>query len=184
MSRLSWSQSLAALLLVASCGLAWAAPEPGGLKRCAELELRVAGLFHVGTAFLYLEQCASAADILETVPKQFSLELARDFKGEDLIESARSTLTRNLGVDSADQLPEALRCLAGAYVDAESGDRYDVVYRPGDGLGLFLNERLLQSCEDSEDAEKYFMIWFGEDPFHRRMRDRLLEQARETAAAS
>jgi hypothetical protein len=164
--------------------LALAAPAPDQLTRCAELELRVAGLFLVGTAYLYLDECANSQQILESVPKQFSLELARDFKGEDLIESARSILTRNLDVDSADQLPEVLRCLADAHVDADSGDRYDVVYRPEEGLGLYLNDRLLQSCNDSEGAEKYFLIWFGEDPFHRRMRDRLLEQARESAEAS
>lgn len=161
-----------------------AAPTPGNLTRCAELELRVAGLFHIGTAFLYLDECASAPRILDSVPKQFSLDLARDFKGEDLVESARSILTRNLGVDSHEELPEVLRCLADAYVDADSGDRYDVVYRPGEGLGLYLNDRLVQSCDDSEGAEKYFMIWFGEDPFHRRMRDRLLEQAEAAAATS
>ncbi len=183
MSRRRTTRALAGLLLGLWAGQVMAAPAPGGLTRCAELELRVAGLFHVGTAYLYLDECASAQRILETVPKQFSLALARDFQGEDLIESARETLTRNLDLDHPDQLPEALLCLADAYVDADSGDRYDVVYRPGEGLGLYLNERLLQSCEDGEDAEKYFMIWFGEDPFHRRMRDRLLEQARESAAA-
>lgn len=174
-----WMLATLAIALTSNPGVA--APAPGGLNRCAEVELRVAGLVHVGTAYLYLDQCASAADILKSVPKQFSLSLARDFKGEDLAESARSILTRNLGVDHADQLPEALRCLADAYVDADSGDRYDVVYRPEEGLGLYLNERLLQSCEDTEGAEKYFMIWFGEDPFHRRMRDRLLEQAKAAA---
>jgi hypothetical protein len=177
-------QTLGALILTLSSTLALGAPAPGQLTRCAQLELRVAGLFLVGTAYLYLDECASSKQILGSVPKQFSLDLARDFKGEDLIESARSILTRNLGVDSADQLPEVLRCLADAYVDADSGDRYDVVYQPEEGLGLYLNDRLLQSCSDSEGAEKYFMIWFGEDPFHRRMRDRLLEQARQTAEAS
>lgn len=159
------------------------APQPahGDLSRCAELELRVAGLFRVGTAFLYLEQCADADRVLEAVPKQFSLELARDFRGEDLIESARSTLTQNLDVDDPSDLPEVLRCLADAYIDADSGDRYDVIYRPGAGLGLYLNNRLVHSCEDAAGAEQYFLIWFGEEPFHRRMRDRLLEQARANA---
>ncbi len=164
------------------CTSVWAAPEPGQLTRCAELELRVAGFFSVGTAYLYLDECNHAENILGTVPKQFSLALDRDFEGDDLIESARSILTRNLGLDEPEQLPEALQCLAGAYVDADSGDRYDVVYKPEMGLGLYLNDRLLQSCDDGQDAEKYFMIWFGADPFHRRMRDRLLEQAGANAS--
>jgi hypothetical protein len=168
-------------LLLNGAAESFAAPEPGNLTQCAELELRVAGIFSVGTASLYLEDCANARQILESVPKQFSLDLARDFKGEDLVESARSVLTRNLGVEDAGKLPEALLCLANAYVDADSGDRYDVVYRPEEGLGLYLNQQLVKSCADGKDAEKYFMIWFGEDPFHRRMRDRLLEQANAKA---
>lgn len=165
-------------LLLAGLQSAQAAvPAPGGLRQCAELELRVAGLFRIGTAWLYLDQCQDAERILESVPKQFSLQLARSFRGADLIESARSTLKENLDLDHADDLPEVLRCLADAYLDADSGDRYDVVYRPDQGLALFLNDRLVQRCDDHEGAEKYFMIWFGEAPFHRRMRDRLLEEA-------
>src|SRR6056297_3415859 len=160
--RLMLNRGLAFAGLLVLSGWSLAAPSPGELTRCAELELRVAGLFHVGTAYLYLDECASSSRILGSVPKQFSLKLARDFEGEDLIESARSILTRNLGLEDPEQLPPALRCLADAYVDAESGDRYDVVYRPEEGLGLYLNDRLVQSCSDSEHAEKYFMIWFGE----------------------
>jgi len=170
------------LVLLTLSPLAAAAPKPGTMTRCAEVELRVAGLFAVGTAYLYLDKCANAEQILGDIPKQFSLDLERDFKGEDLVESARSILTRNMGVAEAENLPQSLLCLADAYIDADSGDRYDVVYRPDQGLGLYLNDELVKSCEDDEDAEKYFMIWFGEDPFHRRMRDRLLEQASAKAS--
>lgn len=169
---------MAGILVIALiCDSALAAPEPGELTRCAELELRVAGIFSVGTAYLYLDECSHAKHILDSVPKQFSLALDRDFKGDDLIESARTILTRNLGLDESGQLPESLQCLANAYVDAVSGDRYDVVYRPDLGLGLYLNQQLIKSCDHDQDAEQFFMIWFGDDPFHRRMRDRLLEQA-------
>ena len=159
--------------------------EDANLTRCAELELRVAGLFRVGTALLYLDQCEDAKRILEPVPKKFSLELARSFSGEDLIETARSTLKKNLALDDADQLPDPLRCMADAYVDAGDGDRYDVIFKPGEGLRMYLNGDLLQQCDADEGAEKYFMIWFGDQPFHRRMRDRLIEEAiRNGSAAS
>lgn len=173
---------LAACALL-SAGLAFGESAPAnsgfsaGLQRCAELELRVAGLFRIGTARLYLDQCDDAGRILDPIPKQFSLELARSFRGADLIESARSSLKDNLALETADDLPEVLRCLADAYVDADSGDRFDVIYRPQLGLSLYLNNELVRRCDDAEGAANYFMIWFGEQPFHRRMRDRLLEQA-------
>ena len=158
-------------------------PTDGEWTRCAELELRVAGLFRVGTALLYLNQCDDARRILEPVPKQFSLELARSFRGEDLIETARSTLKQNLAISDLNELPDPLRCLADAYVDADSGDRYDVIFQPDSGLSMYLNGKLLRHCEAADGAEKYFMIWFGDQPFHRRMRDRLLEEALSNGAA-
>ena len=172
-------------LLLAALGTASAAPAsagPEGLTECAELELRVAGLFRVGTASLHLNECADGARILEAVPKQFSLRLARSFSGSDLTETARDTLVDNLGLDGHEDLPEDLACMAEAYVDAGDGDRFDVTYLPGEHLSLYLNEELLRRCEDLGQGEKYFMIWFGDDPFHRRMRDRLLEQAAANAA--
>jgi hypothetical protein len=148
------------------------------LEECAALELRVAGLFRVGTASLYLADCSTAREsILTPVAKQFSLDLARSFSGDDLSDTARDLLVRNLDLNSSEQLPETLACLADAYIDAAAGDRFDVVYRPEGSLSLYLNDQLLRRCDDSGSGEKYFMIWFGESPFHRRMRDELLNQA-------
>jgi len=153
---------------------AYAATE---LKTCSELELRVAALFKVGTASLHLADCSQVDRILDSIPKRFSLALAREFSGADLREAARDLLVANLGLKSAGELPQSLACMADAYVDAGSGDRYDVIYQPGEGLSLYLNDRLLRQCENTGAAEKYFMIWFGDDPFHRRMRDRLIDQS-------
>lgn len=176
---------LGALVAAIASSPGLATPIPGdGVLPCSELELRVAGLFRVGTAFLYLDQCEDASSrVLGSIPKQFSLELGRAFSGDDLAETARDTLRQNLGLQSNDPLPDSLACMAGAYVDADEGDRYDIVYQPGDGLAMFLNNELLRHCEDTGDAASYFKIWFGDRPFHRRMRDRLLQQA-ETATQS
>jgi len=147
------------------------------LEKCAEVELRIAGLFNVGTATLHLADCRDAERILESVPKQFSLQLARDMKGQDLIDSANDTLIDNLGFDSADELPEELACLANAYIDAEKGERFDVIYEPETRLALYRNDELLTECTDQGRGAEYFNIWFGERPFHRRLKDRLLHQA-------
>lgn len=152
--------------------------EPLDIPACSELELRVAGLFRVGTARLYLDDCQEARKyILAPVPKQFSLQLARAFSGQDLSETAYDLLRRNLDLTDNEPLPESLACLAKAYVDGEPGDRFDVTYRPEKGLALRLNGDLLQFCEDTSHAEQYFSIWFGNEPFHRRMRETLLDRA-------
>lgn len=174
-------RSLWFLVLLGVSGQAMAAEDRSGLEQCSELELRVAGLFRVGTASLHLNDCGSPRDqVLAAVPKQFSLDLARSFSGADLSATAREVLTRNLALDSEQDLPAPLICMADAYVDAEAGDRYDVVYLPSDGLSMYLNNELLRRCDDDGSGEKYFMIWFGESPFHRRLRDELLRRASES----
>ncbi|TVQ35208.1 MAG: hypothetical protein EA370_09540 [Wenzhouxiangella sp.] len=166
------------LFLTTAPGSARADIGPLDIPVCSELELRVGGLFRVGTARLYLDDCPRArVDILASVPKQFSLELARSFSGEDLSEAAHDLLRRNLDLSHSEPLPESLACLADAYIDAGAGDRYDVSYLPEQGLALHLNGKLLKRCENAGLAEKYFLIWFGDQPFHRRMRDLLLERA-------
>ena len=169
-------RTLACMVLVLLAGVALAT-ERNNLTRCAEVQLRIAGLFNVGTARLYLAECGDAERILESLPKTFSLELARDMKGQDLIDSATNTLVDNLGLDSPEQLPRDLACLANAYVDAESGERFDVVYEPATRLALYRNGELLKECPDQGRGAEYFNIWFGERPFHRRLKDRLLKEA-------
>lgn len=148
------------------------------LQRCSEVQLKVIGLFSVGTASLHLADCDEAGRVLEAIPKQFSLELDRDMAGEDLVESANELLVENLeDVDSPQELPEELACLANAYVDAQDGERFDVVYEPNERLALYRDEELLKECPDQGRGHEYFKIWFGEEPFNERMKERLLERA-------
>jgi hypothetical protein len=165
------------LLLSATLALGQAQAAAPELERCSEVELKVMGLFSVGTASLHLADCGQAGQVLERVPKMFSLALDRDMAGQDLIDSANELLVDNLDVDSRDGLPQELACLADAYVDASEGERFDVVYRPDESLSLYRNGSLLRECPDRGRGHEYFKIWFGEEPFNEKMKRRLLEAA-------
>lgn len=167
--------SLTVCLLVTAFG----STDARTLERCSEVELKVMGLFSVGTASLHLADCSESDRVLERVPKMFSLELDRDIAGQDLVESANELLVENLGVSSSDALPEELACLANAYVDAEEGERFDVTYEPHERLALYRNDELLEECPDQGRGHEYFHIWFGEAPFNERMKKRLLERTKE-----
>ncbi|NEZ04782.1 hypothetical protein G4Y73_11520 [Wenzhouxiangella sp. XN201] len=156
---------------------AFASADATALERCSEVELKVMGLFSVGTASLHLTDCSESDRVLERVPKMFSLELDRDMAGQDLVDSANELLVENLGISSRDALPEELACLANAYIDAEDGERFDVSYEPDERLALYRNGELLEECPDRGHGHEYFQIWFGEKPFNDRMKKRLLEQA-------
>lgn len=171
---------LPATFMVFAMGLPGAgegAAAQSGLQKCAEVELKVIGLFSVGTASLHLSDCDQAGQVLERVPKMFSLELDRDIAGSDLIDSANELLVENLDVESSEALPEELACLANAYVDAEDGERFDVVYQPDQRLALYRNGDLLRECPDQGRGHEYFQIWFGDEPFNQKMKRRLLEGA-------
>lgn len=159
-------------------------PAPAtALERCSEVELKVIGLFSVGTASLHLADCSQADRVLEAIPKKFSLELDRDMAGQDLIDSANELLVDNLAdVDRPENLPEELACLANAYVDATDGERFDVVYEPGERLALYRDDELLEECPDRGRGHEYFKIWFGEEPFNDKMKRRLLERARASSS--
>ncbi len=151
----------------------------GELQRCANQAIRVIGVINVGHSGLYLEDCDDAGRILESVPKQFTLELARDFAGEDLRASAREHLVKNLDFDSEEDIAGSLACMADAYVDGVDGDRFDVRYLPEEGLSLHHNDEEIAHCGNDDGSEKYFVIWFGDDPFSNRLKRRLLDGALE-----
>jgi len=164
-------------LVALALSMASLSASPATLERCSQVELKVIGLFNVGTASLHLPDCSRADRVLEPIAKMFSLELARDIAGEDLIESANERLVENLDLDSRQELPAELACLADAYVDAKDGERFDVVYQPGERLALYRNDELLKECPDQGHGHQYFQIWFGEEPFNDKMKRRLLERA-------
>ncbi|RFF29749.1 chalcone isomerase family protein [Wenzhouxiangella sediminis] len=171
---------LPATILVVSAVLSTAGEASTGkteLQRCSEVELKVIGLFSVGTASLHLADCSDRDRVLERVPKMFSLELDRDIAGSDLIDSANDLLVDNLDLQSRAALPEELACLANAYVDAAEGERFDVTYQPDERLALYRNGELLRECPDRGHGHQYFQIWFGEEPFNDKMKRRLLERA-------
>lgn len=147
-------------------------------QRCSEVELKVMGLFSVGTASLHLTDCDDTDRVLGRIPKMFSLELDRDMSGQDLIDSANELLVKNIsGAENPNELPQELACLADAYVDASEGERFDVVYQPEGGLALYRNGDLLRECPDQGHGHRYFQIWFGDEPFNHRMKRALLEPA-------
>lgn len=166
---------------VSSSVISKATSEP--LTECASVPMRVfGGLINVGNALLYLHECRDATKILEAVPKQFTILLSRDAQGKYLQKQARNLLSKNLDANLSARhfCPD----LVNAYRDAEKGDRYDVEYRPGIGLELRLNHEVLAKCEDDKDTAQYFSIWFGEKPFNKGLKERLITQSLQKVSFS
>lgn len=146
------------------------------LQQCASMKMRaLGGLVTIGEAELSLASCYEASNILDPIPKMLSITFARDVSAERLNKMASESMTDNLG--EGNSFDSIFECISGVYQDTREGDRYDVLYLPGEGLSLKLNQKLIAHCPDSDWAPKYFNIWFGEKPFHKRLRKELLAQS-------
>ena len=145
------------------------------LNQCASVPMTaLGGLIKLGDAHLYMENCQARDQILESIPKLFSIQLTRDVKGEQLSKLANKYLLKNLGSDRVDA--GMFDCITGQYTDAKDGDQYDVRYTPGDGLSLILNDKTIGKCEASPALAQYFVIWFGDKPFNRHLKNALLQE--------
>ncbi|GAB4189584.1 MAG: hypothetical protein Tsb002_16740 [Wenzhouxiangellaceae bacterium] len=149
------------------------------LQRCAVVPMKVFAFVKIGDAGLYLPKCSQAGDIMERIPKQFTIALSRDASGSRLQDMAEDLLEENLGDEVVDN--GLFDCITQFYIDASEDDLYDVRYIPQQGLELRLNDEILATCDDHDQAHLYFSIWFGEEPFNQRLKQALLERSQEQA---
>ena len=138
--------------------------------------LRYRVFFKGYVAALYLEPGATAASVLEAVPKRLELEYFWNIGGEKFGPVAESALARNVNEKSLERLRPQIEALHQAYVDVEPGDRYALTYLPGEGTELAKNGTRLALVPGEEFARAYFRIWLGEAPLDRDLRDQLLKE--------
>lgn len=150
------------------------------LLECSRVSMRVfGGLITIGEASLHLNRCDQAKQVLQDIAKQFTIDLSRNASAERLRAMAERLIDDNLRTDE-DQNPNLrFECITQAYIDAKEGSRYDVRYRPEEGLTLWLDGERLSQCPPDADLADYFAIWFGEEPFNQKLKRRLLNQALE-----
>jgi hypothetical protein len=175
---------LSCFLLICCCGPAHAIPDPRlpaqvtigdtALNRCSIATVKALLVFKVGYASIYTQDCAALATDFYGSMKQLSFEYHRDVPGDAFAKAAANFLQKNLPPDTWTALEAKINTFNGHYRDIGPGDRYDLVYMPGEGLRLLLNGELLVAETDTVFAHAYFEIWFGEDPYDRTLKSRLL----------
>ncbi|MEJ2470035.1 MAG: chalcone isomerase family protein [Desulfuromonadales bacterium] len=150
--------------------------------RVAETELPLRGtavltwalLFDVYAGAFYLPASQPGVEWTAPVPKQLELSYFRNISASDFAESSDTLLRRNLTPQAYRHLAQRLQQLYGLFRDVTPGDRYRLIYRPGTGTELRLNDRRLGTIPGDDFAVAYFGLWLGEQPIDKRFRDRLL----------
>jgi hypothetical protein len=130
-------------------------------------------LVTVYDAALYLPADVPGKDVLSDVPKRLELSYHISIKGPKFGESAEPYLEKNVPPQDLAKLRPRIEQLNKLYRDVKEGDRYALIYAPGIGTTLSLNNVPLGTIEGADFAAAYLRIWLGAKPISDAMRDDL-----------
>ncbi|WP_448652400.1 chalcone isomerase family protein [Pseudomonas fluorescens] len=129
----------------------------------------------VYAAALYAPTDLSAKQAWE---QQKDLRLAlyyfRDIDRSDVIKAATTTLERQQTSTALARLKPELDRLHASFRDIRSGDRYALDVRPGRGLNLEINDKVVFSSRDEALAKAYLGIWLAPKGLSDSLRNSLL----------
>ena len=110
--------------------------------------------------------------------KQKNLRLAlyyfRDIDRTDVIKAANTALERQQTSTALARLKPELDRLHASFRDIRSGDRYALDFRPGRGLNLEINDKVVFSSRDDQLAKAYLGIWLAPKGLSDSLRNSLL----------
>lgn len=175
---------LAALVLPTLCRAADLAPFPKIVGAGTNV-LQFVGAGDLSRWFIrgcdiafYAPKGTAARDVLSNIPICLEFYYYRTIKAEQFATAAWDTLNRAFPKETLDRNRSAIDRMHGIYSDVEKGDRYRLVYEPGKGTTLYLNNKSLGVVEGGEFAKVYFSIWLGEKSLDDKLRAKLLGIAR------
>lgn len=130
--------------------------------------------FDVYAGGLYLPEEVSVAQWIEDVPKKLELSYFRNIEAKEFADSSDKLLRENLSPQEYETISSRLKTFYTFFEDVSPGDRYSVVYIPGKGTELRLNNETKGGVSGHDFARAYFGIWLGDNPIKQKFRDGLL----------
>lgn len=146
---------------------------PFKLRGQAPLKARI--FFTVCDVALYLPPYVSKGEIFNDVPKALEIAYNYDITAPQFAKGAEMPLKENLTPKQQSQIAGAVRRINALYRDVEKGDRYRLVYLPGEGATLYLNGKPLGTVRGEAFGRHYFKVWLGAKPLDKSARDVLLK---------
>ena len=122
----------------------------------------------------YTSTDSSRSELLGDIPHVLEFVYARNIKAEQFASTAWKTLRRNWSDSHLEKLKPEIDDLHSLFRDVQKGDRYRLIYLPGEGIELVLNGQSLGRVGDKELGETYFSIWLGDDPLDHKLKKRLI----------
>lgn len=145
------------------------------LVRLGEGTAHYARFIPVYDAALYIDQDAGAEALFDPgVAKRLDIVYRTSIKASDMITAAERTLARQHPDATLARWRDEIDALHAAYRDVQSGDRYALVFQPGDGLWLEFNGEPVTRVPAAEFAQLYLGIWLGDQPLSERLKQALI----------
>ncbi len=151
------------------------------LVRLGQGTAHYARFIPVYDAALYIDQNAGSADPLDPgVAKRLDIVYRTSIKASDMITAAERILARQHSDATLARWREELDALHAAYQDVNSGDRYALVFLPGNGLWLEFNGKPVTHVAATGFAQLYLGIWLGDPPLSERLKQALINHTGDT----
>lgn len=144
------------------------------LLLCSDTKIYAYGLIKVGHSALYMKDCENRQNQFFEKDKIVSFHYEREIPKHAFVKSTLKMLERNLAPKDMEKWRSEIITFNENYQDITKGDQYDICFIQGNGLSLYLNHKLIASHKNDEFAAMYFKIWFGEKPFNKSMKRKLL----------
>ena len=127
-------------------------------------------LFEVGHAKLFLPNCENMGNN----EYMLSITYNRTFTADEFIKSSNILIELNNTTDIYKSIKAELDDFNKNYQAVEKGDEYSISYTYKNGFNLEKNGTLVSSSNNQELAKAYFKVWFGDEPFNKKMKKNLL----------
>ncbi len=136
--------------------------------------LKVAVIFKVYVAALYLGDGVTPDRVFEDVPKRIEIAYLRAIDTNIIFEAGNAALSNNVPPAELAELQPRVDQINAMYENVDKGDRYAITYLPGRGTELTLNGESQGVVEGADFASAYFKIWLGKKVAKPELRDALL----------
>lgn len=141
------------------------------LSLCNTTNINIIFVLDVGSAELYLPDCK----VLDYSDFLLAITYNRPFTKQEFIASSDELIARNNSAETYKKIKDELDKFNSKYLGVEKGDEYRISYTENFGLILQKNSKLISSSTDTDLARAYFKVWFGDKPFHQKMKKNLLK---------
>ena len=141
------------------------------LSSCNTTDINIVFVLDVGNAELFLPDC----DVFDHSEYLLAITYNRSFTADEFIVSSDELVSRNNSEEVYNRIKSDLDQFNSHYQAVKKGDEYRISYTLKNGLSLEKNGILIASSNNKELAMAYFKVWFGDKPFHQRMKNNLLK---------